>query len=296
LKRIAFIVATKDRPVEIRRLLDNIQKQSVRPREIIVVDSGKERVENILREFVELRSAYMHVTPPSAARQRNEGLKAVSKSVDLIGFLDDDIIFEEQALENMCAFWDEALSAIGGAGFNLINHPSLFASSLKKLALTERLGFYSSRKGAVLPSGFHTMIGTVEKNMEVDWLPSTAVLWRREVIDKYEFDEWYEGYSYLEDLDFSYSAGKIFKLFVVAGAGYRHFPALGGRANDFQFGRKEVRNRLHFVRKNPELSLAKCYQALLIRMALNFAAIFLNRRPGFLLRCLGNLFGLAAGK
>lgn len=291
LKPATFIVATKDRPVEIRRLLASVRRQTFQPLQIVVVDSSQERVENIVREHSDLRLDYIFSWPPSAARQRNQGLSAVMKSSEFIGFIDDDIVFEDGAMENMMSFWKYAPKDIGGAGFNLLNHPPLFAAGLKTLALTERLGFYSRRSGAVLSSGFHTMIGTVAKDMKVEWLPSTAVLWRKEVMNRYRFDEWYEGYSYLEDLDFSYSIGKKHNLYVVARAGYRHFPALKGRANDFQFGKKEVRNRIYFVNKNPELSPTRCYLALLIRMALNFAGIFLNRQPRFLTRCLGNIVG-----
>jgi hypothetical protein len=33
-------------------------------------------------------------------------------------------------------------------------------------------------------------------------LPSGASVWRREIFDKFSFEEFFEGYSYLEDLDF----------------------------------------------------------------------------------------------
>jgi glycosyltransferase involved in cell wall biosynthesis len=291
LKRLALIIATKDRPKEIRRLFDNIQNQTAQPYQIIVVDSGGERVDGIVREYPRLNLNYLHTTPPSAARQRNEGLKAAKDSSELIGFIDDDIIFQELALEKMASFWENAPIEIGGAGFNLINHPPLFARAFKSLRLTERLGFYSSRRGAVLRSGFQTMIGTVDKNTEVDWLPSTAVVWRKNIFERFKFDEWYEGYSYLEDLDFSYPIRKKYKLYIVADAKYHHLPAVGGRGSDFQFGIKEIKNRLHFVQKNPDLSWSKCYQTLILRTILNMVTIFLSRRMSYVKRTIGNLVG-----
>lgn len=289
MKRISFIIATKDRPGEVDRLLDNIRKQSVQPHQIIIVDSGSNRVDGVIRKYPGLNTTYLFSSPPSAARQRNEGLKVVESSSDLIGFLDDDITFEDQAIENMLAFWESAAPHIGGAGFNLINHPPLFAGSLKSLPLAERLGFYSRRRGIVLRSGFHTMIGIVNSNTQVEWLPSTAVVWRKFVLTKYQFDEWYNGYSYLEDLDFSYSVSKEFKLIMVADAYYYHHPALGGRTSDFNFGKKEVKNRLHFVNKNSELSTIKCYQTLVLRMAINMFSIFNSNGMRYFNRTLGNI-------
>jgi GT2 family glycosyltransferase len=79
------------------------------------------------------------------------------------------------------------------------------------------------------------------------------------------FDEFFETYSYLEDLDFSVSVGRAGRLAVVAEAGFFHFPSAAGRVSARQFGRFEIRNRLYFVRKH-QLSLSRCYLGLLIRM------------------------------
>jgi hypothetical protein len=138
------------------------------------------------------------------------------------------------------------------------------------------------------------MIGTVEEDTEVKWLPSGAVVWRKSILEKIRFDEWYTGYSYLEDLDFSYTVGKTHSLYMVTRARYLHLPSSKGRADDFIFGKKEISHRLHFIQKNPELSLFKCYQALLLRM---FISLFLALRTGrtnLFKRVCGNLVGLAA--
>jgi glycosyltransferase involved in cell wall biosynthesis len=289
---MVFIIATKDRPRELRRLLQSIERQSVMPEQIIVVDSGTVRAEEIIREFPKLPFSYIYSLPPSASRQRNEGLAAISGSAEYIGFIDDDAVFEKNSFQEMNQFWSKALPLVGGASFNLVNHPPLMVASLKTHAFVERLGFYSSRRGAVLPSGFQTMIGTVDKDTWVDWLPSGAVLWRKTILDQYRFDEWYKGYSYLEDLDFSYTVGRSHQLFVVAGARYYHIPGSSGRGGDYEFGKKEVKHRLYFVRKNPELSEGKCRQALVLRLLISLLMFVRTGSPAFLKRAMGNFIGL----
>ena len=81
---------------------------------------------------------------------------------------------------------------------------------------------------------------------------------------------------------------------MVADAGFRHFPSPSGRVTWFQFGRFEVRNRIHFVRKH-NLSLSKCYLGLALRMAMSVGSGMVHFNLGLLKRALGNLFELVLG-
>ena len=290
---IAFVVVTKNRATELRRMLGSLVRQSYPPDQVILVDSGDLPVEGIQKGFPDLRIEYLRCIPPSGTRQRNEGLKRIRPEITLVGFLDDDVVLGEDALCEMMRFWEDAPEDIGGAAFNLINHPPLFASWLKSLPFVERLGLYSRRKGIVLPSGFHTMIGHVSETTFVKWLPTTAVTWQRIVFDTFQFDEWFEGYSYLEDLDFSYRVGKKFGLAVVGSAGYRHYPASTGRGSGYEFGRREIRNRIYFVRKHPELSLPRCFGGLFIRMLISLFLASRGETGYYVRRVQGNAIGLA---
>ena len=291
--RTAYIVATKDRPGELRRLFDSLEAQAVFPGEVIIVDAGQERVEALCRNARPFPVRYLRSLPPSAARQRNAGLSAVPPDICYVGFLDDDVVLNEGALAAMDAFWDSAAGEVAGAAFTMRNHPALAWPSAKRTRFAERLGLYSRREGAVSPAGFQTMIGQPRTTTYVDWLPSGASVWRKEIFTRFRFDEWYGGYSYLEDLDFSYRVGKAHRLAVVADAGYYHCPASGGRGSGFEFGVREVLHRIYFVRKHAELSLARCYLALAVRLAMNLALTFQESNAYFLGRAWGNLIGLA---
>jgi glycosyltransferase involved in cell wall biosynthesis len=244
------------------------------------------------REFEILKIRYERCLPPSAARQRNRGLACVDPSIGLIGFLDDDGVLEPGALGRMAEFWSTAGQDIGGASLNMINHPEVFAAGLKRGTWVERLGLYSGKPGQVLPSGFQVMIGPVRETTFVRWLGSGASIWRRCVVGEFGFDEWFRGYSYLEDLDFSYRIGKKYRLAVVAGANYRHLHAPHGRGSGFDFGRREAANRIYFVSKNPELDLSRCFLTLGLRMVISLIMAVRERKIGFLNRAAGTLVGI----
>ena len=290
--KLALIIPTKDRPAEIRRALDSLAGQVLKPDQVIVVDGGARSVEAEVMSFPELKPIYLRAEKPSAAGQRNLGLSAADEGCALVGFLDDDAVLEPSAVEKMLKFWESAPPGVGGAAFNLSNHPLLYASHLKRSRLAKHLGLYSDERGRVLRSGFQTMIGRVKEDIFVDWLTSGASVWRAPVFERFRFDEWYEGYSYLEDLDFSYQVGKEFRLAVVADARYCHLPASAGRGNGVKFGRREVRNRLHFVKKNPELSLGLCRLALGLRMAMSFLLFVRDGQRAHLGRVVGNCIEL----
>jgi hypothetical protein len=128
------------------------------------------------------------------------------------------------------------------------------------------------------------MTGFVLTDLHVDWLPSGAVVWRSEILRTCRFDEFYNGYSYLEDLDFSYRVRRRWRLAVVADARYYHYPSPIRHARQYGFGKTEVRNRLYFV---TQLGLV-----LRTGMTLCDAAVHFDR--GVLSRVFGNCTGMAA--
>jgi glycosyltransferase involved in cell wall biosynthesis len=291
--KLTFVVATKDRPEELRRMWRSLCRQTRPPDEVVVVDASSRPLPAGGLEAAPIALRHIRTGVASATRQRNLGIGAVGADVDLIGFLDDDVVLEENAVEEMARFFDEAGPEFGGAAFNMTNHPAMELPELKQTPLAEFLGLYARRGGAVTPSGFQTMIGLVETTAWTDWLPSGALVWRREIFRGHRFDEWFSGYSYLEDLDFSYRVGRSYRLAVVASARYRHLPAAGGRGSWYKFGLREVLNRVHFVRKYPDLSLVKCRAALVARLLMSVAAGFRRIEFAHFERAWGNAVGLA---
>lgn len=285
--RLAFVIATKDRPDDLRKTLRSLESQTHAVAQIVIVDSG-ETVESTVAEFPRLTIQYLRHEPPSAAAQRNAGIDAVDPTVDLVGFLDDDIVMEPDAVEKMIAFWLSVPDDLAGAAFNMLNPIPMGGRRLKTSRFVNALGLFAGETGRVAPSGWQNVPETVAENTFTDWLPTTAVVWRRKIVEQVRFDEFFEGYSYLEDLDFSYSARRLGRLAIVADARYHHFPSKQGRISRYRFGRIEVANRLFFVRKH-ELSIWRCYLGLAIRFGMTALEFLRYGRWTALQRMGGNL-------
>ena len=92
---LSVIIPTLDRPETVSRLLESLQKQSVHPQEIIIVDAGRGKIPDYEKAFPGLNIILKHTSPPGLTRQRNIGLGMLSERTDLVCFLDDDIVFPE---------------------------------------------------------------------------------------------------------------------------------------------------------------------------------------------------------
>lgn len=290
---VSLVVATKDRPADLGRMLDSLATQTRKPDEIVVVDSSARSVESVAAGFTTLNIKYQHHLPPSASAQRNAGIKLADSRATLIGFADDDTMFEADAFEKMLAFWDRSANDLLGAAFNILNYELPRGQRFKRSFLIDKLGLYASVPGAVAPSGWQSIFGRMSSSSYVEWLPTTAALWRRDLVQTEPFDEYFNGYSYLEDLDFSFAISKRGKLAVVADAGYRHFPSQHGRISQRNFGRVEVRNRLYFVQKH-NLSLVRCCCCIFIRSLMTLCEGMKGGGRASFARLQGNLEALVS--
>ena len=289
--KLAIVIPTIGRYAELRRMLASLDRQTRPPDEVIIVDDDESSCA-LGREFPQLNPRVI-VFRGSASAKRNAGTRAAHPGMTLISFMDDDIVLERQTIEGLLAFWERAPEDLAGTGCNLVNYPSLDAPGLKSLRLTSRLGLYDSRKGLVLRSGIHTMMPAIIEDTYVRWLSSMAAVFRRRVLGEFTFDEWFENYSYLEDLDLSYRIGKKYRLAGVADARFYHYPSEVGRPSAYLFGKKEVLNRLYFVSKHPELSRSHCCLALFLRTLMSVILGLTRFQASQFTRVAGNLAGFA---
>ncbi|MBI4819772.1 MAG: glycosyltransferase [Deltaproteobacteria bacterium] len=290
--KLGVVIPTKDRPEELRTILRSIRAQSAHPAEIWVVDSSSDPVTGVVDEFGDIRVRYLRHAFPSASAQRNAGVRALSSEVELVAFFDDDITLEPGAISAVYEYWASAPKDVAGCTLNWVNFEQTPAQALKRSRFVEWLGMYSGRPGAVMPSGWHTPIGRVSENRFVDWIPSLASVWRRQVLMTFGFEERFEGYSYLEDLDFSLSVREAnHRLAVLADAGFLHLNSPKGRVSFLRFGQSEVENRVFIVRKH-RLSMSRCLLGLTGRLLATTVSGVLGRERRLLDRVLGNCVGL----
>jgi glycosyltransferase involved in cell wall biosynthesis len=286
--RMSFVVPTKDRPADLRRMLRSVESQTCVPDEVILVDGGDRTVADVPGEFPNLRIRYLRVYPPSLSRQRNAGMDAVDASMTLAGYIDDDIVFEPGAIEAMLAFWEHAPHDVGGATFNIVNMLPRRIFWLQKVFLLS-----SAERGQFLRSGFETPLWPIDRTIWPRWLCGGATIWRRSITKEVPYDEWFEGTGYLEDVDFSYRVSQRYRLAIVGDARLQHLTYPIRKDRNYLFGKWQSINRMYFVRKNPEFSRLLCYWALFGQVAFHVMLGVGTRDTGFLARARGNCAGLA---
>ncbi len=294
MSRLAVVTPTRNRPEELTRLLRNLRAQSLLPAKVVVVDGSDPAAdcESVTRrEGGCLDVHYLRHWPPSAAAQRNAGIAAVTDTAELIALIDDDVLLEPRCFENaLCQIQKQPMEYIG---FGLNRMDAKVAKEygrLKVSRLAQRLGLYSDRMGMVMPSGWHTRFRSVSVITEVEWIPSEAAIWRTSALLSLRFDDFFERYSYLEDLDFSLEARRLGRMMVLPDARYEHHPASGGRGTSFWFGQIELRNRCYIVVKH-RLSRSRFLLGVFIRMAMTVGEV-LRGRGAALGRLAGNIVEL----
>ncbi len=254
MKKLCLIIPTKDRPNELERLLNSMVSQDIVPEQIIIVDGSDPGVKWLTDKFTNLPIDYLQVLPPGLTRQRNAGLKKVRDDIDLIGFLDDDIVLQDNCLKNMLDFWYKAGDDVAGAGFNIIDHPP--EGKPKWLEFIFKLYLKDKPAGTLLKVGRNMPYCPAEQTEETQWLCGGATVWRKKTYDTFDYDEWFAGYGIVEDIDFSYRVSKTNRLFVVAEAQVRHIET--PKKNHYLLAYIVTMNHLYVSKKHDELSYPLC--------------------------------------
>jgi glycosyltransferase involved in cell wall biosynthesis len=300
-KDVAFIVPTKDRPQKLKNLLTSLVKQTIPCGRVIIVDGG-ETVKNVVMEFANtLPVEYYECNPPGQIRQRNMGKNLLDEKTLLVGFLDDDIVLEPDALEIMIDFWNHADINTAGVGFNGIHFSvSSYSSVFSRLLTRHRV------PGKVLSCGINTSIENVSSNIRTQWLGGGFTVWKYEILKEFPQDDLKTRWAAGEDLRFSYPIGKKYPLYVCAKAIIHHAhtydQAPKGVVYVYQ-GRKQSLAVFYFVGLHRELSRLKCLLMLLRSALANFVfgcatlnshliLFSLGRAQGIFI-CLKSLFGYA---
>jgi len=271
--------------------LQSLQEQTLPANQVIVVDGSDQPIESEIKQFLSPSVSYMRVFPPSLTKQRNEGIKALGEDITLVGYLDDDIVLEKDAVGAMLRFWEHCADDIGGSSFNITNtSPSrlnLFGKLFCKL-------FYlnDGRQGVVLRSGINQGVSPVLKDTYTDWLCGGATIWQRQVVEEVKYDEWFKGWAYVEDVDFSFTVSKRYKLVVVQSARVQHLPPPFASKKLYSLGRVLTTQRYHLVKKHSELSVGLFYWATVGQIISGFLYGIMKRRLDPIRVALGNIAGL----
>jgi glycosyltransferase involved in cell wall biosynthesis len=286
---LALVVPTKDRPEDMRTLMQSLRQQTRKADQLIVVDGSDPDIRRVIDEFPDLQIDYVRVFPPSLSKQRNAGMARLNRAITLAGYLDDDIVLEPDAIESMLGFWESADDDIGGASFNIVNAPMP-----NKVFVKRWFGIEDRVPGKLLKSGCPTTLGPQDRNIETDWLCGGATVWRRSIVESYKYDEWFVGTGFMEDVDFSFKVKERYRLFLISSARLAHYMSPVRPERQYLLGMWQILNRMYLVRKyrHRGLSVWRAWVAHIGLLMLNVGQAMLKGDIEYLSRARGNFAGI----
>ena len=285
---ISLIIPTKDRPDDIRALFHSLGKQSRMPDEIIVVDGSDVSIEDLVSSFKSLPIKYLQVIPPSLPKQRNAGVANLDPSCSWIGFLDDDLVLEHDAIEHLECLVEQEKD-LGGVGMSIINQPTSSVEVFNKVFLLS-----NNFPGSFAPSGFPVMIPCVDRDITVEWLYGGATFWSVDVFKEFSYDEWFKGTGYMEDVDFSYRVSRKYRLMVSSKARCNHFFHKIISSKQRGIGKWLIVSWWYFIEKHKTFKKSYVFWGIAGIILKGFLAAIVNRSKDSLCRVAGNLDGLVA--
>jgi hypothetical protein len=238
--------------------------------EVIIIASGDD-INDIVDKFkYKLNINYIHSDLSGQIYQRNLGKKEVNIHADFIGFLDDDVILNNVAMEKMMAYWETKDENTAGIGFNLIYQNYHRRPFLYKLLKSLK----NTHPGNVMKSGLSISINNLSENIESQFLGGGYTVWRKKVIDEYKQETINTSWAQGEDLRFSYPIGKKYKLFVCATAIGREMEFENGNiSSTFTHGKLQGLTDLYFTTLHEELSTFIALCILVIKSFINILSI-----------------------
>jgi len=215
---IVVVIPTRNRPEALRRTLGSLAAQSVQPAELVIVDASEDDCTRLMClepsiPGLESTILWQYAETAGAAVQRNQGVRTSSQSV--VGFFDDDILFEPYCLERM---W-RALNSddrLGGVAAMITNQRYQTPGRISRIVFCLMAGKTElSYAGRVLGPAVNLLPEDREDLPEVvpvEWLNLGCTFYRREALPDPLFADHFKGYSLMEDVALSLTVGQRWKL------------------------------------------------------------------------------------
>jgi GT2 family glycosyltransferase len=227
---ISVVIASKGRPDFVQETIEGLQRQTLKPKEIIIVVPANEDLP-ARRWGDEVK--YI-IGPLGISLQRNAGILAIPTTVPYVGFFDDDIELKDDYLEQAVAFMNANVSIMGFSGL-LLASGGIDRQQAKDLLANYQPGDKS--RGVFYSQGKHHI------------LFGCNMIIRRAVLSYETFDDQLPLYSYAEDYDLSIRLERYGRVGRFAGCVGVHLETPGGRVGEVLRGYSFVANNWYFIKK-----------------------------------------------
>lgn len=206
--QIGVVVATRDRPKKIERLLESLESSTIPLQEVVIVSFGTDISKSLEKFRKTLRIKYHQSKIPGQVVQKKQAIQLLSSDLDWCIFTDDDLVFDaraiEQALETVVRFGADEVS---GVGFALTSTSRSAVANPPMRFLARVLGLDGKSPGRVLSSGHATSYLDALDDLQTNWLNGVS-MWRLDKAKKYGVGVPSARYAACEDLIFSYPMSK----------------------------------------------------------------------------------------
>ena len=275
--KFTLIVCTYMRPEPLLLLLQSVQRQTVCPNEILIIDGSTNKATEVMLSkdrFDNLSYFLVDESDRGLTKQRNFGISKLDNSCEVVFFLDDDIVLEDNYFEEIINAYTLYPAALGIGGYIVNDSKWCFVGQNYKASINE---FYYDgwkiREGSrfVLrkylgldsnqPPGYSSdfshgrsvgFLPPTNKIYPVEQLMGGVSSFRKEVFANFSFSHYFEGYGLYEDADFTLRVSKKGQLYVNTAAKLNHYHDASGRPNQYEYGKMVVRNGWYVWRiKNP---------------------------------------------
>lgn len=201
-ERVSVVIATMNRTESLKDTLEYLEKSSVSPHQIVVVDQSTNiDVHNENTKLCAQMNMNIQVffREPSLTAARNFGITKAEN--DVVIFMDDDVRVRENTITNIIELMsDSKVSMIGG----LDEKPSMTKSVSGYLF--GKKSYFNRNIGHVTGALYGRYPMTVDKETPTQWAMGYFFVVRKSLVEKWklDWDERFLSYGYPEDLDFSF--------------------------------------------------------------------------------------------
>ncbi|MFV5703614.1 glycosyltransferase family 2 protein [Flavobacterium sp. XS2P12] len=276
--KFSLIICTYMRPEPLIQLLQSVRKQTVYPDAILIVDGSTNDETGIVLKQNQFEGLNYFLVPSEhrgLTKQRNYGIQRVGNDMDIVCFLDDDVILETDYFQQLLKTYQIYPNALGVGGYIINDTKYEFVGNQyqapinefyfdgwkrkdgSRFILRKKLGLDSDCPPGFSPLFSHgRSVGFLPPNgkiYEVEQLMGGVSSFRKKIFDTLQFSTYFEGYGLYEDADFSIRVAETGKLYINTTAKLNHYHDASGRPNQYEYGKMVVRNGWYVWRtKNPK--------------------------------------------
>jgi hypothetical protein len=247
---LAIVITTRNRRENLETLLNSIVLNSLQPNFVSIVSSGESVIDLIDKYSKKINIIHKHVVISGQVYQRNIGVEALQKNIDLVAFLDDYVILDKNFIRECVSSFTQISDKIVGMGMTVTN---IKQKNPKLITLRRFIKNYSTKGGSVLVSGSTTPYQDLPKFSPSEWLNGTSV-WRSYILTEFRHPDMSGSYSAYEDLIFSYEVGKKYDLCTNRDLKISYSDRILSPRNYFNRAFVSNLHKLYFIEKNNNLS------------------------------------------